>query len=139
MIPMLTGLSNKLFQTPGNIFLLDGMGALLSAVLLVFLVAPFESFFGLSPKIAYYLSIPAFCFSLYSLSCYFLHVRHWKPYMRLVAIANFVYCCVTFGLVVQQYRLLTVLGILYFLGEIIIILSLISIESKTIRKNKYHQ
>jgi hypothetical protein len=139
MIRVLTGLSNKLSQAPGNVFLLDGTGALLSAVLLVFLVAPFESFFGLSSKIAYYLSIPAFCFALYSLSCYFLHVRHWKPYMRLIAIANFVYCCVTFGLVVQQYRSLTVFGILYFLGELIIILSLIGIELKTIKENKYYK
>ena len=134
---MAADLLTKISRTPRKVFLLDGVGALLSALLLVLLIVPLENIFGLSPITARTLAIPAFCFMVYSLGCYLLDLKHWKPYLQLIAIANFVYCCVIFGIVVQHYRSLTVLGILYFLGEVIIILSVIGIELRTIKGNKY--
>jgi hypothetical protein len=46
---------------PRNVFLLDGIGALVSSLLLVVLLAPFESFFGMPSDYVYQLAIPACC------------------------------------------------------------------------------
>jgi hypothetical protein len=116
--------------------LLDGLGALLSALLLVLLIAPFEAVFGMPPEIAYYLAYPAFGFAGYSCICYFMNPPRWKPLMVGIAVANFLYCCVTFGLVITEFTLLTKLGIAYFLGEIAIVFGVITIELLTIRQYK---
>jgi hypothetical protein len=127
----------KLVQTftsqPRYVFLLDGLGALFSALLLVFLIAPLENIFGMPPATAYNLSLPAFGFMVYSLGCYFLNPIAWKPFMRLIALANFLYCCLTFTLVVIDFSLLTKLGVAYFLGEIGIVFAVIGIELLTVR------
>jgi hypothetical protein len=48
-------------------------------------------------------------------------------------LANFLYCCLTFTLVVIDFSLLTKLGVAYFLGEIGIVLGVIGIELWTVR------
>jgi hypothetical protein len=124
-----------LTSRPRNVFLLDGLGALLSALLLVFLIAPLENIFGMPPTIAYNLSLPAFGFMVYSLGCYFLNPTAWKSFMRLIALANFLYCCLTFTLVVIDFSLLTKLGVAYFLGEIGIVFAVIGIELLTVHEH----
>jgi hypothetical protein len=118
----------KLGLRPRNVFLLDGIGALISAVFLIALLAPFENIFGMPRKVLYALSIPAFGFAVYSLSCYFFDVQRWQLFLKLIALANFIYCCVTFGLVIQEYHSLTMLGVAYFLGEIVVIFAVIGVE-----------
>lgn len=125
----------KLGLRPRNVFLLDGIGALFSAFLLVALLAPFENIFGMPRKVLYALSLPAFGFTVYSLSCYFFDVQRWQLFLKLIALANFIYCCVTFGLVIQEYDSLTMLGVAYFLGEIVIIFAVIGIELMTLKRN----
>jgi hypothetical protein len=128
-------LAQILTARPRNVFLLDGLGALLSALLLVFLIAPFEAIFGMPQQIAYTLSYPAFGFMVYSLGCYFLNPIAWKPFMRLIALANFLYCCLTFTLVMIDFSLLTKLGVAYFLGEIGIVFGVIAIELLTVHEH----
>jgi hypothetical protein len=125
----------KLGLRPRNVFLLDGIGALISAVFLIALLAPFENIFGMPRKVLYALSIPAFGFAVYSLSCYFFDVQRWQLFLKLIALANFIYCCVTFGLVIQEYHSLTMLGVAYFLGEIVVIFAVISIELMAIKQH----
>lgn len=129
-------ITHKLGLRPRNVFLLDGIGALISALFLIALLAPFESIFGMPRKVLYTLSIPAFGFAVYSLSCYFFDVKKWQPYLKLIALANFLYCCVTLGLVIQEYDLLTMLGVAYFLGEIGIVFAVIGIELMTLKQHK---
>lgn len=124
----LQNLTQKLGLRPRNVFLLDGVGAIFSALLLVALLAPFENIFGMPRKVLYTLSIPAFGFAVYSLSCYFIDVKRWQSFLKFIAFANFIYCCVTFGLVIREYDSLTMLGVAYFLGEIVIIFAVIGIE-----------
>lgn len=124
----------KLSPSPRNVFLLDGIGALISALFLVVLLAPFENIFGMPRKVVYALSIPVFGFAVYSLSCYFFDVKQWQPYLKLIALANFLYCCVTFGLVIQEYRSLTMLGVAYFLGEIVIVFAVIGVELMLLKR-----
>ena len=135
----MTNTTPNLLQTltsrPRNVFLLDGVGALFSALLLVLLIAPFEAVFGMPPETAYKLSYPAFGFVVYSLGCYFLNPQGWKPFLLGIATANFLYCCVTLGLVITEFAILTKLGVAYFLGEIGIVFGVIAIELMTVRQH----
>ncbi len=129
-------IAQTLTSKPRNVFLLDGLGAMLSALLLVFLIAPLEGIFGMPPEIAMKLSYPAFGFAAYSLGCFTLNPQAWKPFMRVIALANFLYCCLTFTLVVIDFSLLTKLGVAYFLGEIAIVFGVIGIELWTVRQHR---
>ncbi len=116
---------------PKKLFLLDGFGALLSAFLLGVLLVKLESTIGMPPNILYKLAIIAGILSIYSFLNYWIDNRNWRPYLKGIAIANLVYCCITLGLVMDCYEKLTALGVFYFILEIVIIISLATIELKT--------
>ncbi len=119
---------------PRNVFLLDGIGALVSSLLLVVFLAPFESFFGMPSDYVYQLAIPAVVFAVYSIACYVFNLNNWQPFMKLIALANFLYCCLTFYLILKLFYRLTHFGVLYFLLEIAVIFMVIALEINTIRK-----
>ncbi len=58
--------------TAKQVFLIDGIGAMLTAVLLSQVMAKYESLFGMPLKILYLLAAIALLYSLYSPGCYFL-------------------------------------------------------------------
>lgn len=115
---------------PKRLFLLDGLGALLSALFLGVLLANFEEMFGMPPNVLYRLSLLACVFAVYSLWCSFFAVGKWSLLLRVIAIANLLYCCLTIGCVVVFSQHLTLLGIVYFVLEVMVIGVLITIELK---------
>ncbi len=114
-------------DNPNRIFLIDGLGALLTGTLLVFLIAPLELYFGMPVNVTYILAGIAFLFVVYSLSS-FLFNAPLKPFLVIIMILNVLYCGITLGLIVYFSHLIKTLGILYFVGEIIIVLTLVWIE-----------
>jgi len=120
---------------PKKVFLIDGFGALLTALLLFFVLRTFNTFFGLSKSTFEYLSLLALAFSVYSFCCFFLIASIWKPYLRIICIANILYCLLTLGIVFYYYRSISVFGIAYFLGEITVICVIVFLEISII-KNK---
>lgn len=125
---------NQLHLDPKKLFLLDSLGALLTAFLLGVVLVQFEPIFGMPAKTLYVLSFIACLFAIYSFFCYWRIPANWRPYLRAIAIANLIYCCITFTLIFYCYQELTTLGVLYFLGEIIIIIALSSFEWWTAKK-----
>lgn len=119
---------------PKNIFLLDGFGALLTTLLIFFVLRNFNDFFGLSQNILEYLAVLALVFSIYSVSCYFLVSTHWKSFLKIICIANILYCILTIGILFYNYRDISIFGIAYFLGEIAIISGIVFLEIKTIKE-----
>lgn len=117
-----------------NIFLLDSFGALLTTILLYYILRNFNNFFGLSKDIFEYLSIISFTFFVYSISCYFLVKENWKSFLKIICTSNIIYCILTFGILIYNYEAVSVFGIFYFLGEIVVIAGLIFLEIKTISK-----
>ena len=115
---LLSQLSHRKF------FLLDAFGALLSALLLGGLLASFPTTFGMPPKTLYLLAGIACLFSIYSLLNYFSRREGWQPFLRAIAIANLLYCALTLSLVIYFYPQLTVWGIAYFVGEMILVIFL---------------
>lgn len=119
---------------PKRIFLIDGSGAVLTAFLLGVILTRFEANFGMPRKVLYPLSILACFYAFYSIGCYFFVGRNWRPFLKAIAMANLAYCCLTIGLVISLYPSLTVLGLTYFSGELIVIGGLIFIELLAVSK-----
>lgn len=119
---------DKLISDPKRLFLIDGLGALLTAFILFKILAGFEEVFGMPQKVIYLLSLVPFIYAIYSFCCYFFIRTRWRVYLKAIAIANILYCWLTTALVVYFYQSLTVLGLTYFLSEVIIIVSLVRKE-----------
>ena len=109
------------------IFLIDGLGALLSTLLLL-LIARFEEVFGMPKDVLYWLVPVTTIFTTYSLGSYLLNPKAWKRFLIPMAIANILYCSLTLVLLVYHFERLTVFGIAYFFAEILLILLLSRIE-----------
>jgi hypothetical protein len=117
---------------PKRLFLMDGLGALTTAGLLFFLLAEFEYIFGMPKEVLHALSFMAILFSAYSFSCLLMVKQKWKFFLSLIAIANIIYCLLTSGLILYHYPQLTGWGLMYFIGEIAIIITLAYAEIKAV-------
>jgi hypothetical protein len=124
----------RLTSNPKTLFLVDGLGALLTAFFLFTILRTFNEYFGMPQKIVTYLSFIAVIFSFYSISCFFLVKDNWHLFLRIISTANLLYCCLTMSLLIYYYQSLTILGITYFVAEISIICGLVLIELKMLRK-----
>jgi hypothetical protein len=111
-----------------QIFLIDGLGALLSLSLLLALTLTIEGFFGVPRQALLALCLLPLVFSIYSLSCHFLKPLRWSLFLRVIAIANLFYCGLTLGLVIAYFESLTTLGLLYFVIEKAIVIPLAIVE-----------
>ena len=126
----------KITSNPRLVFLLDCLGALLSAFLLGVVLTIFEPIFGMPSKVLYGLAALAVLFAVYSFWNYRWFKEHWRPYLRGIALVNLLYCCLTAALVIYFRQELTQWGRLYFLQEMVVILAVVTLEFKTIaRKN----
>ena len=119
---------------PKNIFLLDGFGALLTTLLIFFVLRTFNDFFGLRKSTLEYLAALALVFSIYSVSCFFLVSNHWKSFLKIICTANILYCVLTIGILFYHYQNISIFGIAYFLGEIIVIAGIVFLEIKAIAR-----
>ena len=121
--------------TPKNLFLIDGLGALLSAFLLGVVLVKLQSLIGMPTNQLYFLAaIPCF-FALYDLICYFGVGENWRPYLKGIAIANLLYCVLSIGLLIFHFPKLTGLGVAYFVIEILIVVAIAWWELKTVSDN----
>lgn len=125
---MLKNLNHK------KLFLLDGLGATLTALLLSQVLGRYESLFGMPREILFTLAGIACSFAVYSLLCYLFLNQNWQPFLKGIAIANTSYCVITLCLLVYQNDSLTFWGFAYFSGEIIVILILARAEFKSAKK-----
>jgi len=120
---------NKFSSTPKNIFILDGIGATLSAFLLGVILVRFEFVFGMPLTPLYVLASIAIMLATYSFSCYFLLTDNWNSaFMKVIVIANLLYCCLSIILVIYFFEELTIWGVIYFLLELLVTCGLIIIE-----------
>ncbi|MNJ84203.1 hypothetical protein D3C87_16480 [compost metagenome] len=127
-------LTNRLASHAKTIFLVDGIGAAASAFFLGIILTTFESFFGMPKSILIPLSLIAAIFAVYSFSCYFFVKRNPQRFLRIIAFSNIIYCLVTGGMIIRVYEQLTPIGFGYFLGEIVLILSLVFLEFKVLKQ-----
>ncbi|GAA4006997.1 hypothetical protein GCM10022408_18600 [Hymenobacter fastidiosus] len=118
---------------PKTVFLLDGLGAVLTAVILTEVLKTFNEYFGMPRKALTLLSILALIFAVYSFSCFAFSGTDSPKLLKPIIGANLTYCVLTLGLVIYFYNQLTVLGLTYFVGEILLICGLVCIEIKALK------
>lgn len=123
---------------PRTLFLIDSLGALFSAIAYGFVLTEFETIFGIPRAILITLSCLAFTYFIYSGICYLVNPKIWQSYLSILAIANLMHCCLTSYFVFSFFQEMEKLGLLYFIGEILIIIILAFIELRTAfsRKNQ---
>ncbi|WP_428225417.1 hypothetical protein [Flavobacterium sp.] len=117
-----------------KLLLLDSIGAFFSGISL-YVVSQFESIFGISQQICNQLILFPFLFSLFSISAYLWSKHQWPKYIKTIALANLLYCCLTTAIMLINYGELSFLGISYFIIEIII-LSLLAFYELKIAQRK---
>ncbi len=116
---------------PWKLFLVDSFGALVTGFLTGTLLVKHVDFFGMPVKPLNVLSIIAFTFAIYSICCYFFLDKNWRPYLKFIAFANLLYCCLTITIVTYFYSSITTPGLIYFSAELIVIVCLARIEFMT--------
>ena len=115
---------------PYTLFLIDGIGAVVSAFMLGIILPKLEHFIGMPAEILHYLAIAAALFAVYSLTCYMVRPARWTIFLRIIGMLNLTYCAVSIALVFYYFPQLTMLGLTYFIVEKIILFSLAMIELK---------
>ncbi len=109
---------------PRRLFLIDALGALLSTIMLGAVLTTFEDTFGMPVNHLLWLAGIAAGFALYSFSCFFLLPKKWPVFLRIIAGLNLSYSAFTGILLILLAEQVTLWGFVYFIGEIILVLSL---------------
>ena len=119
---------DRLTLNPKKLFLIDSIGAVVTAFMLFAVLSRYEEYFGMPRKVLYVLSLMACMFAIYSFCCYYFIEQYGRPFLKIIGIANGLYCMLTFGLLIVYHQSLTILGFIYFLLEIGVIIGLVIIE-----------
>ena len=126
-------LKNQLYNfenNPKKLFLIDGIGALISVLLLGVVLVKLESVFGIPSSSLYILAVLPIFFSIYDLYYYKKESKKLGPPLKGIAIVNIMYCCLSLGFSFYHIDTVTLLGWGYIIVEIIIVISLALIELK---------
>ena len=110
--------------------LIDGIGAIVSATSLGIILVKFQPHFGMPVLELRLLVYCACCFAVYSLGSYFLAKKKWRFFLKIIAVVNLLYCFVSIVFLGINASLLTILGWLYFIPEVIIVGGLAVLELK---------
>jgi len=123
----------NLFKDQRTLLLLDGFGAIISAILLGIVLVHFQPYFGMPVKTLYFLAALPCCFAIYDFVCYLRVSKNIGFYLELIAIVNLLYCCLSIGLAVYHAAELTSLGWSYIIIEVIVVVGLSLVELKAAR------
>ncbi len=128
---ILNRITDMLSASPKTLFLIDGLGALVSACSLGIILPRYEYLFGMPKSTLMILAaLPCF-FMAYDLFAYLFVKKRIASFLRGIAIINFCYCLVSIYFLYHHQEDLTSLGYIYFIIELLIVFSMILIEFKT--------
>ncbi len=119
--------------SPQRLFLVDGLGAALSAVSLGFILPGFERAVGLPVEVLHLLAGLAGGLAAYALLCFWGQPARWRPFLTGLALANLLYSALTAALILCCYPNITALGGLYFGLELAVVTLLAGWELQTTR------
>ena len=119
---------------PKKIFLIDALGAAVSAILLGVVLVKLERVFGIPESTLYFLAAFPILFILYDLFCLTKNKNDLGPFLKLIAVVNITYCCLSIGMTIYHLNTITFFGYLYILIEVIITFTLAVFEYKVASK-----
>jgi hypothetical protein len=116
-----------------KLFLVDGLGALVSALLLGIALPAVQEWIGMPTPVLYVLATIAVLFAVNAVSAHQFAGDRASQWLRVIMVANLLYCALTGSLVVLHFLELTAWGTAYFATEIAIILGLVLLERHVLR------
>ena len=119
---------------PKKIFLMDALGAAVSAILLGVVLVKLERVFGIPESTLYFLAAFPILFILYDLFCLTKNKNDLGPLLKAIAVMNMMYCCLSIGTAFYHLKTITFFGYLYILIEVIITFTLAVFEYKVASK-----
>ena len=131
----LQGFLDRATQSGRNLFFLDGSGALLSAFFLGVVLYQLTPIFGMPQGTLQVLALLACAFACYSWTCFFLVKEEWPSSLRVIMVVNILYACLSLVLVYRHFTDLTILGVVYFVLELIVLAGVVYVEYYGIRKS----
>jgi hypothetical protein len=123
-----------LTQSPRNVFLLDGFGAILTAAMHGVVLTRYQSIFGMPETVLLPLAAIACCFAVFSFTNAFRMPSNWRLNLLGIAIANLCFCAVSIGFVCYYSASISILGFIYFAAEVVVVVVLASWEIQMARR-----
>lgn len=130
---MTPALIERLARSPRTLFLVDGVGALVTALLVGVVLPALGEYIGTPRPVLRALALAAAVFAAYSLTCAAAQPTRWPGYLRGIALANAAYCLVTAAVLVRYSATIHLLDWLYFVGEIVLVGALVMLELRVAR------
>lgn len=115
-------------KNPKKFFLLDGMGALLSSILLAFVLPPLENHLGFPASTLYFLACFPVLFLGFDAYSYLKMDNKTGHRLKTIAALNLFYCFLSMGFAFYHYHTLSNWAWGYILLEISAILVLVRME-----------
>jgi hypothetical protein len=125
---MMSYLINWANSHPRKLFLIDGLGAMVSAFLLGVVLVKLEAVFGIPRSTLYVLALLPCFFAIYDVYFYQKKEEDIGHFLKGIAIMNISYCLLSIGLAIYHYQSITYFGWSYILVEIFIVLALARLE-----------
>jgi uncharacterized membrane protein YjjP (DUF1212 family) len=77
-------IKNKMLRNPRTLLLLDGIGALVTALLVLLIRYVFNAYFNVPDCVLAVLAGIAFCFCVFSLGSYLFTVNNWRACLNII-------------------------------------------------------
>ncbi len=116
---------------PKTVFLIDGIGALVSSLSLGILLVQFHEYVGMPIPVLYLLAGIAGTLMCFSLFCHFSSLSKSVKLLRFIGLLNLGYSALTLSLLILYFHHLESLGTAYFISEVLVIWGLVALEFRT--------
>ncbi|MFY0672736.1 MAG: hypothetical protein JXQ87_05005 [Bacteroidia bacterium] len=120
----------NIHSNPKLILSIDAIGAAVSATLLGLVLTQFETEFGMPKNTLYVLAIIPCLFLIYDVLGFTLNPSKVSKWIKGIAWLNIAYCMLSIIMIIYHRNDLTILGWIYFIGELAIVLFLANVELK---------
>lgn len=117
-------LLDSLYAAPRRMFVLDGLGAAVSAVALGLVLPRFSELVGAAPSALRFLAVIPVGIAAFDLACALARPTAWRAALRLVACANLVYPWISAAALWRDELRLLPLGHVYFGVEFAVVAAL---------------
>lgn len=114
----------KITLRPKQIFLVDGLGALLSAFLLGVVLVRYQATFGIPVNTLYFLAALPVFFAAFDFFIFFSVRKSLSTSFKIIAFANLIYCGISIGLGIYHQDQLTAYGWGYLILEVLVVVAL---------------
>lgn len=125
---MFTHLIHRLVENPKSLFIIDGLGALLSSFLLGVLLVHWQPIFGIPTATLYFLAAIPVGFAVFDAFAFCMAQENTTRLLRIIASLNLTYCLLSLALATQHATSITLWGWAYLGGEIMVVLVLAFLE-----------